>query len=110
MVYDVSTDDDLDDEPICRPKRRDFKGKQFHTPYNDKKPYQNSKREVVLEKGMIFADVNNFRASLKDYIVDTGFKIVRIKNKKSRVTAHCAAVGCPWRIHTSPLLDGVFTR
>ncbi|KAL7211867.1 hypothetical protein ACSBR2_014677 [Camellia fascicularis] len=27
MVYDVSTDDDLDDEPICRPKRRDFKGK-----------------------------------------------------------------------------------
>ncbi|KAL7177397.1 hypothetical protein ACSBR2_030704 [Camellia fascicularis] len=107
MVYDVSTDDDLDDEPICRPKRRDFNGKQFHTPYDDKEPYLNPKGEVVLEKGMIFTDVNNFRASLKDCIVETGFKIVRDKNEKSRVTAYYATEGCPWRIHVSPLPDGI---
>ncbi|KAL7219521.1 hypothetical protein ACSBR2_012557 [Camellia fascicularis] len=63
----------------------------FHSPYDDKEPYLNPKGEVVLEKGMIFADVNNFRAALKDYTVETGFKIVRDKNKKSRVTTHCAA-------------------
>ncbi|KAL7254013.1 hypothetical protein ACSBR1_008380 [Camellia fascicularis] len=70
-------------------------------------PYLNPKGEVVLEKGMIFANVNSFRASLKDYIVETGFKIVRDKNEKSRVTTHCAAEGCPWRIHASSLLDGI---
>ncbi|KAL7259017.1 hypothetical protein ACSBR1_005010 [Camellia fascicularis] len=30
---------------------------------------------------MIFVDVNSFRASLKDYIVETGFKIERDKNE-----------------------------
>ncbi|KAL7263771.1 hypothetical protein ACSBR1_001847 [Camellia fascicularis] len=86
MVYDISTDDDLDDEPICRPKRRGFKGKQFHTPYDNKEPYLNPKREVELEKGMILADVNSFRASLKDYIVETGFKIVRTKMRNLGIT------------------------
>ncbi|KAL7195141.1 hypothetical protein ACSBR1_035374 [Camellia fascicularis] len=62
---------------------------------------------MVLENGMIFVNVNNFRAALKDYTVETGFKIVRDKNEKSMITAHCSADGCPWRIHASPLLDGI---
>ncbi|KAF5946574.1 hypothetical protein HYC85_016802 [Camellia sinensis] len=107
MVYNVSTDDDFDNEPTCRPKRRYFKGKQFHTPYDDKEPYLNPKGEVVLEKGMIFADVNSFRTALKDYTVETGFQNVRDKNEKSRVTTHCAAEGCHWKIHVSPLPDGI---
>ena len=56
---------------------------------------------------MIFTDVNSFRESLRDYTVQQGFNIVRVKNEKSRVTAHCAAESCPWRIHASPLSDGV---
>ncbi|XP_028068653.1 uncharacterized protein LOC114271231 [Camellia sinensis] len=62
---------------------------------------------MVFEKRMIFAGVNNFRAALKDYPVETGFKIVRDKNEKSRVTTHCAINGCPWRIHASSLLDRI---
>ncbi|KAL7213864.1 hypothetical protein ACSBR1_026321 [Camellia fascicularis] len=95
MVYDVSANDDLDDESNYRPKMRNFKGKQFYSSYDDKEPYLNPQGEVVLEKGMIFADVNNFRAALKEYRVETGFKIVRDKNKKSRVTAYYAIDGCP---------------
>ncbi|KAL7194172.1 hypothetical protein ACSBR1_034561 [Camellia fascicularis] len=104
MVYDVSTNDDVDDEPICRPKRRDFKGKQFHTPYDDKRAIFESKRGSGIGKGGW--SLNSFKAALKDYTVETGFKIVRDKNEKSRVTAHCAAEGCPWRINASLLLDG----
>ncbi|KAL7184762.1 hypothetical protein ACSBR2_026828 [Camellia fascicularis] len=107
MVYDVSTDDDLDDESNYRPKRRNFKGKQFHFGYDDKEPYLNPQGEVVLEKEMIFADVNSFRVALKDYIVEIGFKIVRDKNEKSKVIAQCAVDGCPWRIYAFSLLDGI---
>ncbi|KAH7836526.1 hypothetical protein Vadar_002444 [Vaccinium darrowii] len=71
-----------------------------------KEPYLDGEGEVVLERHMIFEDVNAFRAKLRDYTVEKGFKIVRDKNEKGRVTAHCAAVGCKWRIHASPMFDG----
>ena len=75
--------------------------------YSGKEPYFNEKGEVVLERGMIFTNVDPFRASLRDYTIQTGFNIVRLKNEKSRVTAKCGAEGCPWRIYASPLPDGV---
>ena len=56
---------------------------------------------------MLFEDVKHFREVLKDYAVEKGFKLMRDKNEKVRVTAHCGSDGCQWRIHASPLLDGV---
>ncbi|KAF8393878.1 hypothetical protein HHK36_020076 [Tetracentron sinense] len=50
-------------------------------------------------------DIN--REALRDYITEEGFEIVRDKNEKARVTAHCLGEGCLWRIHASPLPDGV---
>ncbi|KAF7140647.1 hypothetical protein RHSIM_Rhsim06G0119600 [Rhododendron simsii] len=79
----------------------------FDTSYYGKEPYVDCEREVVLEEKMIFADVDAFRAKLRDYTVEKGFKIVRDKNEKPRVTAHCDVEGCPWRIHASPLPDGI---
>ncbi|KAK4411848.1 hypothetical protein Sango_0257800 [Sesamum angolense] len=35
-----------------------------------------------------------------------GFKVMRMRKKK-RVTAHCSVRDCPWRVHASPLADGV---
>ena len=75
--------------------------------YSGKEPYSNEKGQIVLEQGMIFPNVDGFRAALRDYTVETGFKIVRLKNEKARVTAKCGAEGCPWRIHASPLPDGI---
>lgn len=84
-----------------------YPANQFDSTYSGKQPYLNQEGEVILEKGMIFLDVHSFRARLRNYRVQTGFKIVRDKNEKARVTAHCAAKRCPWRIHASPLLDGI---
>ncbi|KAH7865615.1 hypothetical protein Vadar_008928 [Vaccinium darrowii] len=72
-----------------------------------KEPYVDGEGEVVLERHMIFEDVNAFRAKLRDYTVEKGFKIVRDKNEDARVIAHCAALGCKWRIHASPMFDGI---
>ncbi|KAH7837351.1 hypothetical protein Vadar_012852 [Vaccinium darrowii] len=82
-------------------------GAEFGTSYNGKEPYVDSEGEVVLEEKMIFVDVDAFRAKLRDYIVEKGFKIKRDKNEKCTVTAHCAFKGCPWRIHASPLPNGI---
>ncbi|KAK4394496.1 hypothetical protein Sango_1603900 [Sesamum angolense] len=40
-------------------------------------------------------------------LADEGFKIMRMRNEKTRVTGHCSVKDCPWRIHASPLADGV---
>ena len=61
--------------------------------------------KIVLKQGLLFGDVQKFRDVLRDFTVQEGFKLVRDKNEKSRVTCHCAAEGCPWRIHASPLPD-----
>ncbi|KAF8387649.1 hypothetical protein HHK36_026303 [Tetracentron sinense] len=61
---------------------------------------------VSLEVGMLFDNVTEFREALRDYIIQEGFEIVRDKNEKVRVTAHCSSEGCLWRIHSSPLPDG----
>ncbi|KAA8521544.1 hypothetical protein F0562_012217 [Nyssa sinensis] len=47
------------------------------------------------------------RYALKDFSIQQGFKLVRDKNKKNRVTAHCGIKGCKWRIHASTLPNGV---
>ncbi|KAL0411300.1 UNVERIFIED_CONTAM: hypothetical protein Slati_3719700 [Sesamum latifolium] len=67
---------------------------------------ENPMQKIKLEKGMVFTNVDMFREVLKEYVIREGFQIKRIKNKKSRVTVVCAAEGCSWRVHASPLPDG----
>ncbi|KAL0431102.1 UNVERIFIED_CONTAM: hypothetical protein Sradi_0736200 [Sesamum radiatum] len=52
---------------------------------------------------MIFENVDKFRNVLRDYVVQKGFVMIRLKNERTRVTYKCAADGCSWRIHVSPL-------
>nr|XP_027067869.1 uncharacterized protein LOC113693526 [Coffea arabica] len=54
---------------------------------------------------MLFTNVDAFRAVLKDYAIQKGFPLVRLKNEKSRCTAKCGAEGCNWRIHASLVAD-----
>ncbi|KAL0323663.1 UNVERIFIED_CONTAM: hypothetical protein Scaly_2333400 [Sesamum calycinum] len=62
---------------------------------------------LKLEKGMVFVDINAFRKVLKEFVIQEGFKVMRMRNEKKRVTAHCSVKDCPWRVHASPLADGV---
>ena len=52
---------------------------------------------------MEFPTIKEFREALKDYIIQEGFEIKRIKNERTRVTCECAYLGCKWRIHASPI-------
>ncbi|KAJ1426105.1 Transposase, MuDR, plant [Sesbania bispinosa] len=47
-----------------------------------------------------------FDRALRDFVIQEGFEIKRIKNEKARVTARWASNGCGWRIHASPTPDG----
>ncbi|KAL0392969.1 UNVERIFIED_CONTAM: hypothetical protein Sradi_2519700 [Sesamum radiatum] len=64
-------------------------------------------QKIHLQQGMIFENVDKFREVLRDYVVQEGFVIVRLKNERTRVTCKCVADGCSWRIHASPLSDKI---
>ena len=58
-------------------------------------------------EGLIFRDVNHIREVFKEYIVNGGYDVARIKNDKCRLTAICRVNGCEWRLHASILQDNV---
>ena len=72
------------------------------------KQYVPNENEMVsLEKGMLFRDVYEFRAALRDYVIGEGVEIVRLKNEKSRVHAICTDLSCNWYVFASPTADGI---
>nr|XP_027099051.1 uncharacterized protein LOC113718339 [Coffea arabica] len=67
----------------------------------------NPRDDIDFKKGQLFTNVDAFRAALKDYVIQKGFPIKRLKNQKTRCTAICDVDGCSWRIHASPVADSV---
>ncbi|XP_042482641.1 uncharacterized protein LOC122063048 [Macadamia integrifolia] len=63
--------------------------------------------KVKIEDGMIFDDVDHFRNELKEFAIQEGFQLLRLKNERTRVIYVCAEDGCEWRIHASPTEDKV---
>ncbi|KAK7255963.1 hypothetical protein RIF29_29398 [Crotalaria pallida] len=96
--HDIITTENSDEDKVPIYIDRGMKGKPFVS-----EPDEN----VKLEVGLLFVNVNEFRVVLKDFVIQEGFEIERIKNEKTRVTARCAADGCCWRIHASPAPDGI---
>ena len=66
--------------------------------------------KIFLARGMIFGDVYQFRRVLKDFFIQEGVTIRKLKNEKSRVTCECADPTCKWRLHASPMVDNVTYR
>ena len=56
---------------------------------------------------MLFKDVYDFRATLRDYVIGEGVEIVRLKNEKSRVRAICADLSCNCYVFSSPTTEGI---
>ncbi|KAA8544217.1 hypothetical protein F0562_022229 [Nyssa sinensis] len=73
-------------------------GNEYHAREGDK---------IALKLGQLFENMDKLREVLRDYNMRQGCNIIRDKNEKARVTAHCANSSCMWRIHTSSLPDGV---
>jgi len=53
----------------------------------------------------LFPDIIAFRKAIRHHTVKTGFEFAGLKTDKTRFLAHCAAEGCPWRIHASTIFD-----
>lgn len=58
--------------------------------------------KILLQDGLLFRSAHHFRLVFKDYMIQEGFEVIRVKSKRDRITAKCKANGCPWRIHVSP--------
>ncbi|KAI9197549.1 hypothetical protein LWI28_000494 [Acer negundo] len=58
-----------------------------------------------LEVVQLFNHLYHFRQVLRDYAVQEGFQLKRLKNEKEKHTSECAYEGCTWRIHASPIED-----
>ncbi|KAK9269428.1 hypothetical protein L1049_001201 [Liquidambar formosana] len=67
-----------------------------------KKPVEDDGRKVSFWVGRVFVSVDAFREKLREYVIQEGFDIVRVKNERTRVTVKCAGEGCRWCIPAAP--------
>ncbi|KAK9278356.1 hypothetical protein L1049_027921 [Liquidambar formosana] len=65
----------------------------------------NGRESHTLTVGQEFPDAQGFRDALTANAISSKFELTFIRSDRSRVTATCAADGCPWRIHASKLPD-----
>ncbi|XP_059650239.1 uncharacterized protein LOC132295998 [Cornus florida] len=61
--------------------------------------------EIKFVMDHLFDDIKHFRTVLKDFAVQKGFKLVMVKNERTRVTSKCGNPGCEWRIHATLQVD-----
>ncbi|KAM6551701.1 hypothetical protein CsatB_001509 [Cannabis sativa] len=66
--------------------------------------YENGK--ILLRKWLRFRDHKHYRDVVKDFAVQEGFELRKVKHASSRITTICRAKGCKWRIHASKSPDG----
>ncbi|KAK3218767.1 hypothetical protein Dsin_012737, partial [Dipteronia sinensis] len=62
---------------------------------------------IDLQQGQLFNDVHHFREVLRDFTIQEGFALSRVKNEKERVNVKCKDEGCSWRVYASPTADNV---
>ncbi|KAK9285521.1 hypothetical protein L1049_024715 [Liquidambar formosana] len=62
--------------------------------------------KITLKPGNIFGNAIEFREKLRDFVIQEGFNIRRVKNESKRVRCVCAADGCEWFIHASRTASG----
>ncbi|KAK0597529.1 hypothetical protein LWI29_026215 [Acer saccharum] len=61
--------------------------------------------EIKFFVGQTFANKEVMRDIFREYAVQEGVVLNRIKNDKQRQTYQCNAAGCPWRAHASWMID-----
>jgi hypothetical protein len=71
--HDVITREDSDEDKVPIYFDRGMKGEIF---------VHESDGKVKLDVGLLFLDVDDFRAALRDFVIQEGFEIRRIKNEK----------------------------
>lgn len=77
---------------------RDIRGRLFRIP---------TENDIQLAIGQVFKTTGHFKEVLKEYCIQEGFWLRRIKNEGTRVTRVCGRPSCQWRIHTSLIVDKI---
>ncbi|VFQ87781.1 unnamed protein product [Cuscuta campestris] len=62
--------------------------------------------KVELKQGDIFSCKKDFLRVMKDYVIQKGISLRKIKNDKRRYTQVCMNKDCKFKIHASVLVDG----
>ncbi|VFQ83426.1 unnamed protein product [Cuscuta campestris] len=62
--------------------------------------------KVELKQGDIFSCKEDFLRVMKDYVIQKGISLRKIKNDKRRYTQVCMNKDCKFKIHASVLVDG----
>lgn len=85
------TPDEVDDEtPRFVHRSRGLEGKWFD---------EVTMSYPIMEEGMLFTDVGQFREAMKNLIIRGGRKVQRKKNEQEKVSAECLGTGCEWYIY-----------
>ncbi|KAL5811968.1 hypothetical protein ACOSQ3_026918 [Xanthoceras sorbifolium] len=62
---------------------------------------------IDFQGGQIFGNAKLLRKVVKQYVIQEGFMLTKIKNDRSRYTIKCKNETCDWRFHASCLPDGL---
>ncbi|KAL5743642.1 hypothetical protein ACOSQ2_026758 [Xanthoceras sorbifolium] len=62
---------------------------------------------IDFQGGQIFGNAKLLRKVVKQYAIQEGFMLTKIKNDRSRYTIKCKNETCDWRFHASCLPDGL---
>ncbi|KAL5847893.1 hypothetical protein ACOSQ3_011417 [Xanthoceras sorbifolium] len=65
----------------------------------------NLNRSIDFQEGQIFGNAKLVRKAVKQYAIQEGFMLTKIKNDRSRYTVKCKNETCDWKFHTSCLPD-----
>lgn len=65
--------------------------------------YESTLRRPHMQVGMLFSNVDLFRAALKNMIINEGREVFKGKNDRNQVSVKCKADNCPWYIYASKL-------
>ena len=57
--------------------------------------------------GQIFNSKEHMREIFKEYAIQEGIELKRVKNDRVRQTYRCTRDGCEWRAHGSCMINGV---
>ncbi|KAL5826878.1 hypothetical protein ACOSQ4_018675 [Xanthoceras sorbifolium] len=63
--------------------------------------------DIRFAVGQTHDSVYTLRELLRDYAIQEGVNLHRVKNEKNRLTYKCKGEGCSWRIYASCMIDGV---
>ncbi|KAL5834318.1 hypothetical protein ACOSQ4_013815 [Xanthoceras sorbifolium] len=108
---DVNDADDAVEDEVDHDDPEDTQSEEDIIPQNQKRGVlfvSDLSGKIRLEVRHLFQNLHHFRQVIRDFAVQEGFQLRRIRNERDRYTAKCSYEGCGWKIHAS-LIDDIRT-